>query len=198
MARLIYVPVVHSAAEMGSEAPGYKAAYIARYGEAKWAKRNAEFDAVWRAIGAAIDQLGLDFRRVKLYQDSLPVCGREAELARDLAAQGSRNHQLLEDLMRRGATLVGAESPKLLLDEYKLLQSSARTKAQAAALLEARDRFIAERIEATLGDDEDGLLFIGALHHVAKFLPARIKVEYLSPRGKNGRSTSAKGDADVH
>ena len=40
------------------------------------------------------------------------------------------------------------------------------------------------RIDATLGDDEDGILFIGALHKVAKFLPQRIKVEYLAVRGQ--------------
>jgi hypothetical protein len=184
MARLIYVPVVHSTAEMGSAAPAYKAAFIARYGEGKWAERNAEFDAVWRAIANEIKTFGFDFSHVKLYQDSLPVCGHERELVRDLAAQGSCNHQLLESLMREGATLVGAESPALLLDEYRLLQSSERTQAREAALLEARDRFIAERIDATLYDDEDGVLFIGALHKVAKFLPQRIKVEYLAVRGQ--------------
>ncbi|MGO9771835.1 MAG: hypothetical protein ACLPSW_20270 [Roseiarcus sp.] len=184
MARLIYVPVVHSTAEMGSAAPAYKAAFVARYGESKWAERSAEFDAVWRAIADEITTFGFDFKRVKLYQDSLPVCGHESELVRDLAAQGSCNHQLLERLMREGATLVGSESPTLLLDEYRLLQSSERTEAQAAALLEARDRFIAARIDATLRDDEDGVLFIGALHKVAKFLPPRIKVEYLAVRGQ--------------
>jgi len=184
MARLIYVPVVHSTVEMGSAAPAYKAAFVARYGESKWAERSAEFDAVWRGIADAIDRLGLDLKHVKLYQDSLPVCGRERELVRDLASQGSRNHQLLESLMREGATLVGVESPTLLLDEYRLLQSPERTEAQAAALLEARDRFIAGRIDATLGDDEDGVLFIGALHRVAKFLPQRIKCEYLAAPGQ--------------
>jgi len=184
MTRLIYVPVVHSTAEMGSAAPAYKAAFVARYGEGKWVERSAEFDAIWRAIADAIKALGLDLKRAKLYQDSLPVCGREKELVHDLASQGSRNHQLLENLVREGATLAGTESPTLLLDEYKLLQSPERTDAQAAALLEARDRFIAGQIDATLRDDEEGILFIGALHKVTKFLPQRIKVEYLAVRGQ--------------
>lgn len=181
MTRLIYVPVVHSVAEMGSAAPAYEAAFIARYGQAKWTERSAEFDAIWSVIADEIAALGLDLKRVKLYEDSLPICGRESELVRDLAATGSRNHQLLEKLMRVGATLVGTESPALLLDEYKLLQSPGRTEAQASALLEARDRFIAQQIDATLGEDEVGILFIGALHKVARFLPQRIKVEVLAP-----------------
>jgi hypothetical protein len=87
--------------------------------------------------------------------------------------------------MRGGATLVGTESPELLLEEYRLLQSpEERTEAIAADLLEARDRFIAGRIDTTLGDGEDGILFIGALHKVAKFLPQRIRVEYLAIRGQ--------------
>ncbi len=182
MARLIYVPVVHSNAEMGSAAASYRAAFVARFGEAKWQERSAQFAAIWQSIGAGIAALHLDLGRVKLYQDSLPLCGRELALTRELAEQGSQNHRLLATLVDGGATLVGTESPALLLEEYRLLQSAERTVEQAAALLEQRDRFIAERIAETLGDDETGLLFIGALHEVARFLPARIRVEYLAPR----------------
>lgn len=85
--------------------------------------------------------------------------------------------------MQGGATLIGTESLTLLLDEFKLLQSPSRTEAQAAALLEARDKFIAKQIDATLSDGEIGILFIGALHQVAQVLPKRIEVEYLPVRG---------------
>lgn len=185
MARLIYVPVLHSTAEMGSAAPAYRAAFVAQNGEAKWAQRTASFDAIWLAIANAIKALWLDLPRVKLFQDSLPVCGKEAALVRDLAALGSQNHQLLVKLMNGGATLVGTESPELLVDEYRMLQEpQTRTTQTGAALLEARDRFIAGRIEAALQDQDDGLLFMGALHDVAKFLPPRIRVEYLAVRGQ--------------
>lgn len=183
MARLIYIPVMHGSEEMGSAAPAYRAAFIARFGEAKWRQRCAELDAIWQAIEHAIARLLLCPRQTKLYQDSLPVCGKEMALTHDLAEQGSRNHQLLERLARQGATLVGTEAPALLLEEYRLLQSPERQPEQEAALLEKRDRFIAERIELTLRDDETGLLFIGALHRVARFLSPRIKAEYLAVRG---------------
>jgi hypothetical protein len=182
MARLIYVPVVHSIAEMGSAAPEYRAAFVARYGEAKWVERSAKFDAIWRGIVEAIEAMRLNLTTVKLYQDSLPLCGRETELVKELAAKGSRNHQLLAKLVEGGATLVGTESPALLLKEVQLLQSPERTDAQAAALLEARDQFIANQIDATLSENEVGILFMGALHKVARFLPRRIDVEYLSVR----------------
>lgn len=182
MARLIHVPVMHGSAEMGSSAAAYKAAFIARFGEQKWRERCDEFDAIWEAIEAAIGALALDLHRVKLYQDSLPVCGKEAELTRELAAQGSQNHQLLEVLIAGGASLIGTESPALLLEEYRLLQSGERSAEREAALLDQRDRFIAERIAATLGGDETGILFIGALHQVPRHLPARVRVEHLAVR----------------
>ena len=37
---------------------------------------------------------------------------------------------------------------------------------EAAAVLAARDRFIAQRIAATLQDNETGLLFLGAAHRI--------------------------------
>jgi hypothetical protein len=76
MAKLIYVPVMHSSIEMGSAAAAYQAAFVARFGEAKWAERIREFDVIWHAIETAIAALGLDLAKLKLYQDSLPVCDR--------------------------------------------------------------------------------------------------------------------------
>jgi hypothetical protein len=186
MAHLLYIPVVHSSAEMGSAASGYKAAFIARFGEQKWRERGDEYNAIWRAISEGIDrtieQRSMAFRHVKLYQDSLPVCGHEAALVAQLAAQGGENHDLLNTLIQRGAVLVGSESPELLLEEYRLLQTPGHTETQGAALLEQRDRFIAERIAATLGEHELGILFIGALHRVRLYLPQRITVEFLPIR----------------
>jgi hypothetical protein len=183
MAHLLYVPVVHSSAEMGSAASGYQAAFIARFGEQKWRERGDEYNAIWRAIHERIDhrlqQRGVALPDVKLYQDSLPVCGHEAALVTQLSEQGSENHKLLGVLMQRGAVLVGSESPELLLEEYRLLQTPGHTEAQAAALLEQRDRFIAQRIVETLGKHEFGILFIGALHRVHVYLPQQITVEYL-------------------
>jgi hypothetical protein len=62
------------------------------------------------------------------------------------------------------------------------MQKPDKTEAREAALLEQRDRFIAERISETLGEDELGILFIGALHRVHRHLPTRVTVEYLPIR----------------
>jgi hypothetical protein len=183
MAHLLYVPVVHSSADMGSAASGYRSAFIARFGKQKWHERTEEYASIWRGIlenlDAAIARHGRPYSQVKLYQDSLPVCGHEAAMVAELAGQGSENHKLLASLIARGAVLMGSESPQLLITEYRLLQTQGHTQEQADALLEERDRFIATRIEATLAEDELGVLFIGALHQVPRYLSARITVEYL-------------------
>jgi hypothetical protein len=183
MAHLLYIPVVHSNAEMGSAAEAYKTAFITRFGEQKWLERTQEYERIWQAIRDAVDQAiarsGVAAQHIKLYQDSLPVCGQEIALVTQLAEQGSENHRILIVLMERGAALVGTESPALLLEEYRLLQAPDHSQAKAAAVLEQRDRFIANRIGETLGADELGILFIGALHHVDHYLPPRITCEFL-------------------
>ena len=184
MAHLLYVPVVHSSADMGSAASGYKAAFIARFGEEKWHERGEEYTAIWHAIHDAVDQaierFGGPLQQVKLYQDSLPVCDHEAAMVAQMTAQGSENHRLLSALMERGAVLVGTESLDLLLEEYQLLQAPDQIGADASDLLKRRDRFIAKRIDETLGETELGVLFIGALHHVDRYMPSRITVEFLT------------------
>jgi hypothetical protein len=183
MAHLLYVPIVHGSADMGSAAAAYRAAFVARFGEAKWRERTERYAAIWQAIGSSLDQaivrFGVPPQQLRLYQDSLPVCGHEAALVGELADQGSENHRLLRSLMRRGATLMGSESAELLLQEYRLLQTPGHTEAQAASVLEQRDRFIAGRIAQTLAEDELGILFIGALHRVDRYLPTTISIEYL-------------------
>jgi len=51
--------------------------------------------------------------------------------------------------------------------------------AQFRDLLDQRDRFIAQRIDATLRGGEIGILFLGALHHAVEKLPNGIHVVSL-------------------
>ena len=105
------------------------------------------------------------------------MCGKEEHIVRELAGAGSLNHQLVLELMGKGAVLVGTEDPQLLIREYQLQrrrmaagdgndQSAGSPPADAADLLAARDRFIAQRIAATLRDGETALLFLGAAHRI--------------------------------
>ncbi len=181
--QLIYIPIVHETADMGSQAERLRQVYVERYGEQAWTESRKAVAAFWERVEKEIDELHLDYRKVRLYQDGLPLCGREADIVRDVAAQGSNNYRILLDLMGKGAVLEGTEDPALLLKEYALIKAAASTEAEAGdkarRLLEQRDRFIAARIDATLRSGETGMLFMGTLHQVREVLPESIAVRQL-------------------
>lgn len=198
---VLVVPILHNAADLGSLAPEVRKVYEHMAGVAAWQEHQQAIESLWDAIEQLLQAAGLDFHRCRLYQDGLPVCGKEAEIVRDVAARRSRNHQLLVSLMERGATLEGTEDPKLLLLEYQKVKALLANPAPAppdgsikrnAGSTVDRDRFIGQRIDATLRDGETGLVFIGLLHRLEDFLPPDIQVRLLLPRpGSVGRSSGA-------
>lgn len=121
--RLIYVPVVHSEADFGSLTHNLRKRYIDHFGISGWRKRVKGIDALWEEIRRRVLALEIDFRKLKVYQDGLPVCGRELEIVRDLAGRGSKNHLLLVELAERGATIMGTEDAQLLVEEYLRLRN---------------------------------------------------------------------------
>ncbi|MBI4606173.1 MAG: hypothetical protein HY721_29760 [Planctomycetes bacterium] len=167
---------------MGSLQTALRTEYVRRIGEEGWHRHLQAIGEMWSEIESMVYGLSVDFRQVKLYQDGLPVCGKELEIVTDLAQRSSRNHVLLKRLVARGATLVGTESPDLLLEEYKSISAAGKedgsrpAPSAAADLLRRRDRFIANRIDETLREDETGILFMGLLHRVDEYLPASIEV----------------------
>ena len=187
--RLIWIPIVHTEADLGNMAESVRNLYVRKMGRAKWAKHVADIDRLWREIRARIKGVHLDYSRVRLYQDGLPNCGHEEQIVRDLARAGSQNHQLLADLLERGATIMGTESPELLLEEYNLAREalvasgggqprkpSPRQSQISKTVLERRDRYIAERVAQTLQPGETGLAFLGVLHSLAGRLPRDIEI----------------------
>jgi hypothetical protein len=179
---LISFPIVHTQADMGALQESVTRATLEKAGRAGLARKTAAIDRIWTDIEAAIDALALSFDQVRLYQDGLPACGREAEIVTELAQAGSRNHQLLLRLMAQGAVLMGTESGDLLVQEYQLARQSltsqpsraaavaARRQALSEALLQRRDQFIAQRINGTLKSGETGILFLGMLHSLERRL----------------------------
>ena len=190
MRTLIVIPIVHTEQDMGSLREEIKQEYVTRYGDQKWTEHLKSIDQVWKGIRQMISALEIPYARVRLYQDGLPLCGKEADIVEEVAAQGSQNHQLLVKLMAQGAQLMGTEDPSLLLQEYQLLQSSLGgekqghenlLQQQSRGLLAQRDRFIAGRINATLPSGEIGLLFVGMAHSVESLLEADILTRHLLP-----------------
>jgi len=175
MRKLLYIPIVHAPEDFGSHLAEVKSQYIARHGLPKWRDHTETLDKFWRELSEALLTLPVDYTKVNVYQDSLPVCGRELEIVEKLARDGNRNYQLLFKLVKKGATVMGSEDPSLLIEERDRIARQ-HVANSYDDLMGRRDEYIAQRIASTLKDEEIGLLLMGALHRVVERLPKDIQV----------------------
>jgi hypothetical protein len=186
--KLVYIPIIHTAADMGTLAASIRGKKLFLVGRQGLARNVAAVEKMWDKIERVASRLPLAPGTVRVYQDGLPICQHEQEIVSELAESGSRNHRLLLQLQSRGARVMGTESPELLVEEYQLAKASlasgvtaedaSRQRQLRDTVLEKRDRFIADRINVTLGDGETGILFIGMLHSLSRFLDSDIRVAY--------------------
>lgn len=179
--KLIHIPIVHGLTEMGKARERVRETYLSKTGELAWKESREALKDFWLAVEAGVNGLHLDWTRVRLYQDGLPVCGFEEKIVHDLARQGIVNYQILLQLSARGAKIEGTEDATFLRDEYELILSGLPEKVSVEAaqtdramrlkrLLDSRDHFIAQRIDQTLLPGETGILFLGALHRATEHL----------------------------
>ena len=179
---------------------GLEQAYIERFGRRHWDEYLVLVEDYWEAVRAALEELRLDYHRVDLYQDGLPVCGRELEIVKLAAAMGSENHQLLMDLAARGATLMGTEDPNLVMEEYQDVQTALAGRSpdrpspqcddrepRSRELLARRDAYIGRRIGELLRFGRTAILFLGIAHNVEPHLPGDIVLTRLAPAARPRR-----------
>ena len=193
MRKLIVVRIVHAPSDMGSASAGLEKAGKSALGEARWQENQKKIEKFWQELETEVEGLGLDMTKLHIYQDGLPCAGEIGErIVRDTAAKGSRNYQIVQKLMDRGARIEATESVDLLRREYgfikALLEAKTDSERRAAEeqynrakdnLLVQRDQFIAQAIDASLKDGETGLLFIGASHNVLPKIASDIDVKCL-------------------
>jgi hypothetical protein len=194
---LVYCPVIHSVADLGALGKTVRTATHAALGAEAWRRRVHTVEQMWTEVERMIAAMHLEPARTRVYQDGLPICPHELDIVKEMTDKGSRNHRILLRLHAAGATLMGTESAPLLLEEYNLAkrlltmasdqdedvdqnqdQGRSALQMQACALLKARDRFIAERINSTLAPGEVGILFLGMLHNITPWLAPDIQVDY--------------------
>ena len=189
--KLVHIPLIHTLADMGALGASVQKAKASALGRRGLARNAAAVEKMWQEIEQVAESLQVGLGSVRVYQDGLPVCGHEQEIVSELAEAGNRNYRLLLTLQARGAILMGTESPELLVEEYQLARAalakggSSQEKVSRqrllATLLDRRDRYIADRINETLGESETGILFIGMLHQVVKHL--RPDIDVVEPLG---------------
>ncbi len=189
---LYHVPIIHTLADMGDLGDAVRRASLQRLTVKAWRHKLKSIEEFWDKVEKTIEGLSLCYEHLRLYQDGLPICGKETEIVTTLADRGSRNHKLLLSLMQRGAELMGTESSELLLNEYQTIKaklefpdkinkanSGSGGKENSDSLLVKRDQFIASRINTTLQAGETGLLFLGALHSAERFLEPDILLKHV-------------------
>ena len=193
MRKLIVIRIVHSPTDMGSAGAGLEKAGISTLGRVRWQENQTKIESFWLELEKEVDELGLDVKMLRIYQDGLPCAGAMGErIVRETAARGSRNYQIVQKLMDRGAKIEATESADLLRQEYgyikALLEAKTDEERRTAEerynqvkdkLLEERDLFIARAIDVSLKDGETGLLFIGASHSVLPKIAGDIEVKCL-------------------
>lgn len=188
---LLYFPIVHSQADMGVLSESIRKVTLQKLGERVWRRKINLVKQFWSDTERTLQTLPLAYDHARIYQDGLPICGKELDIVTELAKKGSPNHQILVRLMEKGATVMGTESAELLIEEYHLIKKiletedvkdaiaiEVRQKAASDRLLKKRDEFIAARIDQTLQPGETGILFLGMLHNIADLLPGDIHVHY--------------------
>jgi hypothetical protein len=194
MRTLLYVPIIHTNADLGSLSKEVAEHGIASLGEEVWERHQQIVAGFWRSVRDAFD--GIDVTRMKIYQDGMVADGDIGRrIAEDTAGAGSLNYQLVLELLDRGASLVKTEDFGLVKREYdrliamtqarsigSKLMAVVRYKIAKGTLLKKRDAFIARRINETLESEETGILFIGALHDVVQWLAADIRIEEVKDR----------------
>lgn len=191
MRTLIYAPVIHTSADLGSLAKDVTKRGIADLGEDVWRQHQRTVEGFWDAISDYF--ISVDVSGMKVYQDGMVAEGDVGEkIVEEGVKSGSRNYELVAKLLKRGAILVKTEDFNLVKEERdKLLKiTQAKTKLEKLfgfirykltknTLLNKRDRFIAQRIDESLPQDQTGILFIGAYHNINPKLPRDIQIKKI-------------------
>ncbi len=93
-------------------------------------KKETTVDILWDNIESMLGEIDRSDAKLRIYQDGLPICGRETDIVNELASAGSRNHRLVATLAKNGATIMGTESGELLIEEYQRVKQSSPNPVQ--------------------------------------------------------------------
>lgn len=196
MRTLIYIPVIHTSADLGSLAGDVTKRGIADLGEEVWKEHIKTVEGLWGAISHYFDSI--DVSGMKIYQDGMVA---EGEVGQKIVEEGlnlaSKNYQLVSKLLKRGAILVKTEVFKLVKKERDRLLAITqaktitqkiiafiRYKLVKKRLLSKRDNYIAKRIDETLNNGATGIIFIGAYHNIKERLPKDIQITEIKDVNK--------------
>jgi len=186
MKKLLYVPIIHMEADLGSVAAIIDKRSSQMCGRERWDKHKETVSGFWDSIANYFGRLSA--YNLKIYQDGLMIDGKLGrKIIEEGASKGSKNHKIVLKLMEKGAKIMKTEDIHLLKKEYDSLIELSQTKSpiektlvyigyklRKNPLMEKRDKFMAERINETLQDEEVGVFFIGVYHNVLPEFPGTL------------------------
>jgi len=196
MRKLLHVPIIHTESDLGSAAPVIDQRSASLCGEKRWARHKATVSGFWQRMADYLSHI--DAANLKIYQDGLLANGDLGRrIVEEGARRGSKNYEIILDLMKRGAEIRKTEDAALLEQEYEHISrlTKAKTPAQRIPaymeyeshkdrLTNERDKCVAKAINETLAEGEVGILFMGAYHDVISHLARDIAVEQLKEQDK--------------
>lgn len=194
MKKLLYCPIIHMSADLGSLAHEATKRGMAALGEDLWKKHQETIRGFWQTMEDYLNSI--EVSGFKVYQDGMAADGEMGKkIIEEGVKSGSKNFEIVSSLLKRGAILVRTEDFNLLkleLDRLVKISKAGGVIRKLAAyieymwtkkgLLRSRDEFIARRINETLKDGETGILFVGAYHDVHRWLASDIQVAEVKDR----------------
>ncbi len=145
-------------------------------------------DRFWEQTRQQIASLESGLGRLRhIFHETLTEGGESG--LKQLEMSNSRSHRFVQEKCQAGASLVAIEEPELLtetLDLRRFLMMPLASQRVAQRIQEwfaesNRERYkhIAERIDASIGEDQVGLLLISEGHQVQ--FPSDLEVFYVAP-----------------
>jgi len=86
MRTLVYIPVIHTSADLGSLAEDITKKGIADLGEDVWKEHRRAIEGLWDAISHYFDSI--DVSRIKIYQDGMVA---EGEVGQKIVEEGVKS-----------------------------------------------------------------------------------------------------------
>ncbi|MEW6456330.1 MAG: hypothetical protein AB1410_06430 [Acidobacteriota bacterium] len=194
--KLLYIPIIHMSADLGTLSHEIDKKGIERVGKKLWERHKEVISGFWNSVVTYLKSL--DVKGFKIYQDGMIADGEVGmRIVKEGIKGGSKNYEIIAELLKGGAILVKTEDFALVKMEHDKIKKLAQSKSimdkftayldyrvTKNSLLNERDKFIAMRIDRTLNHGETGILFLGAYHNIIAKLPKDIHIIQLKDQNK--------------
>ena len=128
MKKLLYVPIIHMEADLGSVATVIDKRSSQLCGRERWNRHKKAVSGFWDSIANFFGRLSPS--NLKIYQNGLMIDGALGKkIVEEGVKKGSKNYKIILKLVERGAEIRKTEDLSLLKKEYDSLIKLSQTKS---------------------------------------------------------------------